>query len=58
MSNELLQPEATTRSNTKNNRRSSAEAKALELDARRKLEERLEDMRLEREIVEFDFDYA
>ncbi len=37
-------------------RRASSSEDRASLDARRRLEERLEDMRLQKEIVEFDFD--
>lgn len=57
MSSEVSAPKRTTSNATKRGRR-GAESKNNALDARRKLEERLEDRRLERELEEFDFEYG
>jgi hypothetical protein len=58
MSNEVLTPNDAIKSTPKSRRKSSSEAQHQALDARRRLEERLEDMRLQKEIDEFEFDFA
>lgn len=58
MSNEVLSQNNTIKSPTRGRRKSSAESQSQALDARRRLEERLEDMRLQKEIDEFEFDFA
>lgn len=56
MSNEVAKPKTRKSAQPKRAKR-TADAKAAELDSRRKLEERLEDMRLQQELKEFDFEY-
>ncbi len=56
MSSEVAKPNSSKANQPKRAKR-TAEAKAAELDSRRKLEERLEDMRLQQELKEFDFEY-
>lgn len=57
MSSEVLTASSSSKS-TKSRRKAHAESQSQILDARRKLEERLEDMRLKKETIEFDFDLA
>ncbi|MBU3071169.1 hypothetical protein KOI40_15200 [Aestuariicella sp. G3-2] len=58
MSSEVLTANNSTKTTAKSRRKSSSESQNQTLDARRKLEERLEDMRLRKETIEFDFDFA
>ncbi len=57
MSSEVATPKRSKAVQSKRGKRTS-EAKANELDSRRKLEERLEDIRLQQELKEFDFEYC
>ncbi|WP_439134322.1 PA3496 family putative envelope integrity protein [Pseudomaricurvus sp.] len=58
MSSEVLSTSKSSKSTAKSRRKASSQSQAETLDARRKLEERLEDMRLKKETIEFDFDFA
>lgn len=58
MSSEVLTANNSTKSTAKSRRKTSSDSQSQSLDARRKLEERLEDMRLKKETIEFDFDFA
>ena len=57
MSSEVLATKDKKAASPKRGKRTS-EAQAQALDSRRKLEERLEDIRLARELKEFDFEYC
>ena len=57
MSSEVLATKDKKAAPPKRGKRTS-EAQAQALDSRRKLEERLEDIRLARELKEFDFEYC
>lgn len=58
MSNEVLSQNSTIKSPTRGRRKSASDSQNQAFDARRRLEERLEDMRLQKEINEFEFDFA
>lgn len=58
MNNEVLSQNNPIKTPTRGRRKSSPDAQSQVLDARRRLEERLEDMRLQKEINEFEFDFA
>ena len=57
MSSEVLATKDKKNAAAKRGKRTS-DAQAQALDSRRKLEERLEDIRLARELKEFDFEYC
>tara|TARA_B100000446_G_scaffold46105_3_gene42180 strand:+ start:20800 stop:20973 length:174 start_codon:yes stop_codon:yes gene_type:complete len=57
MSSEVSTRKTTKTTQAKRGKRAS-QAQSNELDSRRRLEERLEDIRLARELKEFDFEYC
>ncbi len=57
MSSEVSTRKTTKATQAKRGKR-AAQAQSNELDSRRRLEEKLEDIRLARELKEFDFEYC
>ncbi len=58
MSSEVLTKEVSNQSTSSRSKGRRNKDTQAQLDARRRLEDKLEDKKLEKELLEFDFDYA